>query len=135
MNENPNNPFGIPDLTPMLEKVTAYVKEHQGEKGFINTDNMDCDTIWGLIYDERLNEGVEVQVKAVRVNEHGILEAMVDYDPNTIYTDDGITESEKLNHNTSVYGTFLDVRNDDYLYFIHTIFNIAENIREYVTGN
>lgn len=128
---NENNPFKVPDLTPMYEAVRDYVKEHQGEKGFILTDNPENDTIWAICYDEAMNSAWEPEVKAVRVNKHGVLQAVIDnssvcYDEERVA---GIPEETQ-----DVCGFWLDVQYDDYLYFIPTIFNIAENIQEYVEG-
>lgn len=126
---NKNNPFSIPDLTPMLDAVEAFVKEHQGEKGFILTDNPENDTIWAICYDETQNSAWEPEVKAVRVNKHGVLQAVID-NSSVCYDEERVAKIPE--ETQDVCGFWLDVRYDDYLYFIPTIFNIAENIEEYV---
>lgn len=128
---NKNNPFSIPDLTPMLDAVKAFVKEHQGEKGFILTDNPENDTIWAICYDETKNSAWEPEVKAVRVNKHGVLQVVVD-NSSVRYDEDSVAKIPE--ETQDVCGFWLDVQYDDYLYFVPTIFNIAENIEEYVKG-
>lgn len=128
---NENNPFNVPDLTPMYEAVRDYVKEHQGEKGFILTDNPENDTIWAICYDEAMNSAWEPEVKAVRVNKYGALQAVID-NSSVCYDEDRVAKIPE--ETQGVCGFWLDVQYDDYLYFIPTIFNIAENIEEYVNG-
>lgn len=128
---NENNPFKVPDLTPMYEAVRDYVKEHQGEKGFILTDNPENDTIWAICYDEAMNSACEPEVKAVRVNKYGVLQAVID-NSSVLYDEDRVAKIPE--ETQDVCGFWLDVQYDDYLYFIPTIFNIAENIEEYVNG-
>lgn len=119
-----HNPFGIPDLSPMLSSITEYVKSKQGEKGFINTDNTEFDTIYSIEYANAEGIAHEYHVKAVRVNEHGRLEVLTDV-YNCHFSDDDIRKAGEEE------GTWMDIQYDDNLYFIPTIFNIAESIREY----
>lgn len=126
---NPNNPFHIPDLTPMYEALRDFIKKHQGDKGYILTDNDGNDTIWGLIYDESDRHAVEVQVKAVRVTRHGDIEVIVDYDDSVVYDDDSVAEADKAD---TIYGAWLDLKYDDNLYYIHTIYSLADSIQEYI---
>lgn len=122
MNSNINNPFNIPDLRSMYNAVRDYVKEHQGEKGFINTDDPHCDTMYTIAYDCGYKDVSEYEIKAVRVDSHNKLQIL--YDSFFVYyTDESIAEMEK---------EWRDVEYDDYVCYIPTIFNIAEGIREYV---
>lgn len=125
------NPFGIPDLTPMYEKVKEYVKKHQGEKGFILTDNSQYDTIWAIAFDEGHNTAWEPEVKAVRVDKHNNLQVIVD-NSSIAYDDNAVMEAKGPEEADSYIGSWDDVQYSDYIYFIPTIFNIAESIREYV---
>jgi hypothetical protein len=123
------NPFGIPDLTPMYDAVCAYVKEHQGEKGYIDTQDEGCDTIWSHEYETDCSvELVERHVKAVRVNRYGSLQVMTDM-PQVTYTDEDIRSAK--DDAEDPYPRWKNVRNDDEVVFVQTLFNIAENIREY----
>lgn len=126
---NKNNPFKVPDLTPMYEAVRDYIKDHQGKKGFILTDNSENDTIWAICYDEARNSAWEPEVKAVRVNKYGVLQAVID-NSSVLYDEDRVAKIPE--ETQDVRGFWLDVQYDDYLYFVPTIFNIAENIEEYV---
>lgn len=119
-----NKTFGIPDLSKLYERVRDWVKEHQGEKGFIITDNNErCDTIWIIIYDDYTQNVNEFQVKAVRVNKDNDLQILYDLH-NVIYDEDSVKDSKDKSWNYVQY--------DDYVYFIPTIFNIAESIEGYV---
>ncbi len=119
---------GIPDLRPMYESVRDFVRDNQGEKGYIDTQDEDHDTIWAFIYTESENNATEVQVKAVRVDGHGNLQVVVD-DHKTDYSDEDLRACD--NNDRSIFGRWTDVWDDDNLYFIPTIFNLAEFIREY----
>lgn len=125
--DNRYNPFHIPDLTPMYEALRDFIKEHQGDKGYILTDN-GHDTIWSFIYDESEHKTVEVEVKAVRVDKHGCIKVIVD-DFNTKYDDKSVSMADKAD---TIYGAWLDLQYDDNLYYIHTVFSIAESIQEYI---
>lgn len=128
-----DNPFNIPDLDPMYEAVTAFVKEKQGEKGFINTQDEKCDTIWAYEYlDGDLTEVVEREVKAVRVNpKDESLEILTDAGY-VIYTEDDIREIG-TETDTEINNYWMDLRCSDKVLFIPTIFNIAENLTEYIS--
>jgi len=116
------NPFCIPDLSPMYEKVCEFVKEHQGEKGFICTDDPECDTIWMIYYSYEDWSVYEYEVKAVRIHE-GNLQILFD-SPSVNYTEESIMPVDQ--------NEWYDVQYSEFVYFIPTIFNIAENIQEYV---
>lgn len=117
-----NNPFCIPDLNPMYNKVKDFVKEHQGEKGFILTDNSECDTIWTIVYDGYYGEVREFEVKAVRVVGDR-LECYYDL-PGVTYKEKDIEYIETRDWHSVV--------TDDEVMYIPTIFSIAESISEYV---
>lgn len=132
-----NNPFNIPNLTPMYVAVKNYVRLCQGkEKCFILTENQSADgktatsgdTIWGFIYLESESRGVEMQVKAVRVDSFDTLQVIMDL-PNVIYDDDAVRQAE--DNNQSVLGSWCNLKDDDFVYYIPTLFNIAECIHEY----
>lgn len=117
------NPFCIPDLTPMYERVKEFVKEHQGEKGYILTDNEENDTIWTFVYNDMMNSVSEFEVKAVRVK-NNMLQILYD-DSYTKYKEDDISDSDE-------YDWSNDIQYDDCVYYIQTIFSLAESIQEYV---
>lgn len=116
------NIFKIPNLQPMLEAVTDFVLNHQGDKGYILTDDSGKDYIYDIEYSIEENCAGEFHVKAVRVK-HGILEIITDAS-NVRYNDETVKEISE-----SVWDS---VQYSNVIYFIPTIFNIAENIEEYV---
>ena len=118
-----NNIFQVPDLNPMYEAIKAFVKDHQGHKGFINTDDPNGDAMYSLEYSQEENRVNEYHIKGIRVNRHNCLEVITDL-YNVRYSDDDIHrcgDSEWLN-----------VRHSDEVYFVPTIFNIAEALAKYV---
>lgn len=123
------NKFNVPDLDPMYEAVCKFVKENQGEKGYI-----DCqpyqenagDIIYTYefmdfsgTYEERMVYGVRM----VNTEEGEDLE--ICYEPymrtyRTVYQDTDFKEAE-----------WESVKWSDAVLYIPTIFNIAECIEEY----
>ena len=52
--------FNIPNLEPLYEEVAAYVREHQGEKGYIDCQpSLNGDIIYGIVYDDFSRMGLE----------------------------------------------------------------------------
>ena len=119
------NPFRIPDLTPMYVALRDFIKEHQGEKGFINTSDLEADCIYTIEYSKYSGEALELHVKAVRVNEHDCIEILSD-ETDASYDDDAILAAEQNDNR------WKDLQYDDNLYYVPTVFNIAENIAEFV---
>ena len=105
--------FHIPNLVNLEKEVMEFVKDNQGEKGFIDTDNCECDTIWAVAYNDGLNTGVEEMVIGVRVKNNDLQVCL-----------DGCDVTNDCDWHS--------VMESDYIYFIHTIFSIAESIGEYV---
>ena len=125
-----NNPMSIPDLEPMYQRLKKFIKAHQGEKGFILTGNPDNDTIWAFCYCIEENSALKYEVKAVRVNKHGNIQVVVDFVADSTYTEEKIKAIDE--NRPYVRGSWLDLKDDDDLYYIPTIFNIAPFISEYV---
>lgn len=113
------------DLEPMFQSVCEFVKSHQGEKGYIDTQDDGADTIYTIVYDEVSGLACEKRVHGVRWNEEEKdLEIVYDDIVRTYvitYSDDDFKNSENWH----------SVKWSD-VYYIHTIFQIAENIEEYV---
>ncbi len=115
----------IPNFDPLYEEVVAYVKEHQGEKGYIDCQpSLDGDIIYGFIYDNYEYRGVEKYVYAVRVVEDDLQVLLEDINIGykIVYTNDEDFTSED--------NDWYSVRWSD-VYDIPTLFNIAECIEEY----
>lgn len=125
----PSNPFLIPNLQPMTDAVTDYVAMYQGEKGYILTEHSTHhnDIIWGLVYNAARGEAQEAKVKAVRVKE-GSLQALFDAS-DAVYNDETV---KRASEGDKLFGSWLDVHYDDCVYYVHTIFFIAEYVAEYV---
>jgi len=118
----------IPNLDRLYKKVIEFVKANQGEKGYIDCQPfMDepGDIIYGIIYDDDLGAGIEKYIYGVRVKE-GDLECLLEDITRTYrvkYTDEDFVSEESENH-------WMSVRWSD-VYYIPTLFNIAEAIEEY----
>lgn len=117
------NPFNIPDLTPMYNSVRDYIKEHQGDKGFINTSNEECDGIYYIIWSGRDDECYERRAVAVKVIDTRIY-VLVDFNCEYTITDDEIRDKYYEQD-------WYDLAYSDILY-IPTIFSLADNIEQYV---
>jgi len=116
----------IPDFNPLYDEVVAYVKEHQGEKGFINCQpSLGWDIIYAVMYDDDFGAGVEYFVYAVRVvnDDLEVLLEPITRTCRTIYHQDEDFTSQDAN--------WVSVRWGD-VYYAHTLLNIAEAIDEYV---
>ena len=120
--EDERNPMRIPDLSTMYEAVRDFVMEHQGDKGFICTEDNGGDTIWTYVYDDTLSSIHEFQIKAIRVKNNRI---EILYDLSQIYYED---EMVKIQSEDEWY----DVQYADLILYVQTIFNIAECVQEYV---
>ena len=115
----------IPNLDEMYQDVVNFVQEHQGEKGYIDCQpSLNGDIIYGFIFDDYEYRGVEKYVYAVRVVGDDLQVLLEDININcrTVYShEDYVSEDAE----------WYSVRWDDCVYFIPTIFNIAECIAQY----
>ena len=113
----------IPNLDPLYEEVVAYVKEHQGDKGYIDCQpSLNGDIIYGFIYEDFSGVGEEKFVYGVRVVD-GDLECLLEditRTYRTVYQPEDFQNAEGWE----------SVRWSD-VYYIPTLFNIAESIEEY----
>ena len=126
----------IPNLTPLYDEVVAYVKEHQGEKGYIDCQPFledSGDIIYGFAYDEEHRAGMEEYVYGVRV-------VMIDDEEG--YHNEGdlevilepILSSYRVKYQKEDFtdeDAWQSVRWSDVIYYIPTIFSIAESIEQY----
>jgi len=124
INRSINGKIRIPNLDIMYDDVCKFVKEHQGEKGYIDTQSDESDTIYCIVYSDFSSQGEENIVYGVRWNdEYNDLE--ICFEPFTrtykvVYDDAAFKNAE-----------WYSVRCSD-VYYIPTIFDIAECIEEYV---
>ena len=117
-----NNPFHIPDLTPLYEEVKAAVLKAQGSDGFLVVDDNEKDTIWTMVFENVDEEYREYQIKALRVK-NDILECIYD-SPHIRWTVEDVANADDEQWDSVEY--------DDYIYFVPTIFSIAENLPDYL---
>lgn len=115
----------IPNLDEMYNDVVKFVKDNQGEKGYIDCQpSLNGDIIYGFIYDDEERRGVENYVYAVRVVDDD-LECLLEPVMNSYrvkYAPEDFTSEDR---------EWYSVRWSD-VYYIPTLFNIAESIGEYV---
>lgn len=128
--------FNIPNLEPLYEEVAAYVREHQGEKGYIDCQPFQKeagDIIFTFEYNEFSGWGEERIVYGVRWNEEE-RDLEICFEPymrtyHLVYDDDafqGKCEDEDAN------AEWYSLQWSDIIYYVPTLFSIAESIEEYV---
>lgn len=124
------NPFNIPDLTPMYDAVRDYVKENQGKQGFILTADNECGFMYSLIWRDTFdcsNYYDESAVVAVRVNDKDRIQIIFDSSVYDVY--DPEIKSKVVNASEE---DWFDIEYEERIYYLPTIFNLAENIEQYV---
>lgn len=114
--------INIPNFQDLYKEVRDYVRENQGEKGYIDTQNEDCDPIKAIVYDNIYTLNLtEYYVKGIRVNGDD-LEIIYDL-PNVVYDEDAFKSED---------AEWMEICYDDYVYFVPTLFSIAESIEQYI---
>ena len=119
----------IPNLDEMYNDVVKFVQENQGEKGYIDCQpSHNYDTIYCFVYDDYSAQGEERMVYGVRVVD-GDLEICFEQYMRTyqVVYDDATFKGE----NEEGGAEWFSVKWSD-IYYIPTIFSIAESIWEYV---
>lgn len=129
--------LNIPNLDDLYEEVATYVREHQGEKGYI-----DCqpyqeepgDIIYTIVYNEFSGWGEERMVYGVRWNEEE-RDLEICFEPymrsyHLVY-DEKAFKGEYEGEDKDANAEWYSVRWSDIVYYIPTIFSIAESIEEY----
>lgn len=118
----------MPDFNPLYNEVVAYVKEHQGEKGYIDCQpSLKGDIIYAVVYDDFTRCGLEKYVYGVRVvdGDDGLdLECLlvdITFSWRSVYQPEDFKSKE---------ADWLSVRLSD-VYFWHTLLNIAKSIEQY----
>lgn len=110
----------LPNFGELDVKTCEYIKAHQGVKGYINTQDKACDTIWGFAMDYDIDCYKEIAIKGVRYNKkYGRIEVVYD-EYNVIYTKDSFKDAD-----------WEPILGGD-IQYIATLYNIAEVIHEYV---
>ena len=119
----------IPSLDELYKATCEYVKNHQGEKGYIDVQNTEFtthDPIYALVWDDECGENREMEVHGVRYDE--------EYQTlDIIY--ESILRTVRIEYSDE------DFRNEDaeweslkggYIHFSYTLISIAESIDQYV---
>lgn len=134
------NPFRIPGLTrkhqaavkclhQMYDAVVDLVRQSQGAKGYIDTQDTDHTTIYAYVYDYDAFEAREMRVHGVRVNaDNGDLEIIFDTDNTPRRMSITYGDEDFRSHDAD----WRSVRYDESVFYVQTIFNIAECIPEYI---
>ena len=129
--------INIPNLDDLYEEVATYVREHQGEKGYI-----DCqpyqeepgDIIYCFEYNDFSGWGEERMVYGVRWNEEQ-RDLEICFEPYMrtyrLKYDEKSFKGEYDGEDAEANADWYSVRWSDIIYFIPTIFSIAESIEEY----
>lgn len=118
-------------LNQLADELKIFVKEHQGEKGFIDLRLQDdednhfvYDEIFSIDYTGPYDSPVEVKIRAIRYNEEfDYLEVLYD-DVNVVWSVDDIKNAEEDDWELIPDCLTLD--------YVKTIFAITEFINEYV---
>ena len=120
-----NTQFHIPDFAPLYREVLEFVKEHLGEKGYIDTQNLNNfhDDIYTLMYNYDEQSYIELKVYGIRAvdDELHILPEAVTRSFRVVYSDKDFKKSDDWE----------GMRDGDIM-FAQTLLNIAETIEEYV---
>ncbi len=117
----------IPNLDGLYKKTVDFVGEHQGEDGYIDTQDDGMDTIYSIEYYDTDFHAHEMRVHGVRVR-NGELQILSDTDTT------GLTKIEYEREDFMTDNDWQSVRysNIDY---VATLFSIAESIDQYILPN
>lgn len=129
--------INTPNLEPLYEEVATYVREHQGEKGYI-----DCqpyqenpgDIIFCFEYNEFSGWGEERMVYGVRWNEEE-RDLEICFEPYVrsyrLVYDEKAFKGEYEGKEADANAEWYSLQWSDVIYYVPTLFNIAEFIEEY----
>lgn len=135
----------VPDFDELYEKTCEFVREKQGEKGFIDTQDLDghCDTIYAFFFDEGEERGVEMEVIGVKEENDELFVKLIPVSSYTkIVFDDEDLKFFNLLASLNIVPA-IDLKTDDSesgwfnirysnVYYASTLLRIAESIHEYV---
>lgn len=117
------NPINIPDIMPLYNHLVEFVKEKQGEKEFILTDNSNNDTMWAVVWDGELgNTFYELEIKGVCVKDDKLYICVDELQIK--YNDADLAQTNDEG--------WLSILFDERILFVQTLFSLAECLYEYV---
>ena len=111
----------IPSFDELFANTCEFVRENQGEKGYISTQDETCDTIYGFAYCGDCTTEIKVHgVKAIGD------ELFIAYE--------WVTESCRIEYSDVDFADKENWENIKYadVHFVSTLLNIADVIHEYV---
>lgn len=112
-----------PSAIPVMHRALFnYVKNAQGDKCCIFTDNKDCDKLYCLSRKNKRCSWKPFQVKAIRAIDEEKIQVLCDSDK-IRYSEDDISKTDKK---------WRDIQHDDDIEYIPSLFGIIENIEQYV---
>lgn len=116
----------VPSLDEMYGDVVAFVKEYQGKKGYIDVQPaLKLDGITCFVFEDETGCGEEKNVYGVRVaDSNGADDLQVCFESFTR------TYGVKYRKKDFMEAEWMSVRWSD-VYYVPTIFSIADNIEEY----
>lgn len=123
-------PFDIPNLDELYRQVVGFVKDKQGEKGYIDCQPFQepiGDIIYAFLHDGEYGYGIQHYVYGVRVKD-GDLEVLLEpimINHRVIYKEEDFLNEENGENE------WLSIKDGD-VYYIPTLFSIAESIAQYV---
>lgn len=116
----------IPSLDRLYASVREHIRQHQGEKGFVSTQNPRLDPIFCFYWAD--DQNLEYKIHGVRVK-NDLIEIIFDCD---------VPGMTRIEYNTESFNASdadwqaLEISSD--LMYIQTLFDLAMNIEEY-TGH
>lgn len=136
-------------LLQLHYSVMDYIEQHQKEKGYINTQNGENDTMYFYAYNGyefgAENELVEGRICAIRVH-GGSIQILGTIHNNLVFTENDIENATKLTDNIDIangnYNPYIttngewednwqDIDGGDTIIYVQTLLSIAESIEQY----
>lgn len=114
----------IPSLDSLYEITKEYIHNHQGSKGYIPTQALRRDTIYGYVFLDVDTHVVEVRIHAVRVKDNDI---QIFYDCDTWGTRTVTYQHEEFIADKAPWVSFKNAN----MLFPQTLINIAKFIHEF----
>lgn len=118
----------IPSLNTLYEITKEYIRSRQGSKGYIPTQALRRDTIYGYAFVDVDMHVIEVRIHALRVKDNDI---QIIYDCDTCGSKTVTYQHEDFTADNAPWVSF---KNADML-FPQTLMNIAEFIHEFAEPN
>lgn len=118
----------IPSLDNLFEVTRDWIRNHQGEKGYINTDNPDgaCDDMYAIVNNYYIENVDELRIIAVREKDCDIEIALDWKDNSNLATEEDLEKYFKDSNN------WYPILGGDVVHYTQTLFEIAGSIEQYM---